>query len=446
MDNVFDLKSGTRRPAAGSELLAAKVKRSKALKASRDRRAVFSVDDQKRAATNLHRLLEQMGKNRGLSKRQIAEVAGLGGAGAIDSTKRFDPYTLPVGASKSRIGRLAKKPGKYFEIADAIACLVSEPAAGYLCQVFEGCSFGTGDEFEPDWEDEGWVRLAELLHRMSMAVIRDDRIEKYWLDVVKLNGSYDSRNGRLVQSNFGLDAHGCETGLAGYSAYPDELPPIPSVLIGQRLMMEPRDDVLVLKDGSQIEAKFRLYLEARLAIAPVSRDGAPGPMIEFRSRLDAHSDTEGEIHFDNHHSDGTGGSDAISSATISGDLAEIDKFPFLDPPGAERRHGCPHVYFAWEEVSPALLRALFGDVEAPFEMIFRTTDPSPHDLPPSRFAEGSAGFYLNAHLLTGTLEKELASACRDCADKVGAFRRELGERIDEVEAKAEMRWMRGPEQ
>lgn len=446
MDNVFDLKTGTRRSAGSSELLAAKVKRSKVLKAARDRRAVFSVDDQKRAATNLHRLLEQMRKNRGLSKRRIAEEAGLGGAGAIDSTKRFDPYTLPAGASKSRIDRLAKKPDKYFEIADAIERLVQEPAAGYLCQVFEGCSFGTADEFEPDWENEGWERLAELLRRMSMAVIRDDGIEKYWLDVVKLNGSYNSRTGRLVQSNFALDAVGCELGLTGYSAYPDELPPIPSVLIGQRLMMEPRDDVLVLKDGSQIEAKFRLYLEARLAIAPVSRDGAPGPMIEFRSRLDAHSDTEGEIHFDNHHSDGTGGPDAISSATISGCQVEIDEFPFLDPPEAEWRHGCEHDHFAWEEVSPALLRALFGDIGAHFEMIFQTTGPSPHDLPPSRFAEGSAGFYLNAHLLTGTLEKELASACRDCVGKVGAFRLELGERIDEVEAKADMRWMRGPEQ
>lgn len=446
MSNVFELKTGQRRPTSSHEAFAAKIKRAKALRASFDQRAVFSIEDQTRAAANLHRLLEYLNKDRGLPKRQIAQESGLGGSGDVDSTKRLDPYTLPEGASQSRVGRLAKKPGKYFEIAEAIARILKEPTEVYVCQIFEGCSFGTGRAFEPDWEDEGWGRLADLLRRMSAAVIRDEDVSKYWLDVVKLNGCYDSRTGHLHQSNTALDCVGCETGLAGWSAYPDELPPIPSVLIGQRLMMEPHEDTLVLKDGRQIEAEFRIYLEARLALAPVNQDGLPGPMIEFRSRLDAFSETEGRIDFDNMHSDGSGGSDAIRSALINGAEVEIAEFPLLDAPEAEwREDGYEHVYFAWEEVSPAILRSLFGEIERPFGIIFRERGTFVQELPPSRFPEGSAGFYLNAYLLTGELEKDLAAACRDCADKVALFREALDQRIVTAEAEAEMRWTRGPE-
>lgn len=446
MNNVFELKTGQRRPSSSPEAFAAKIKRAKALRVSFDQRAAFSIEDQERAAANLHRLLEHLNEDRGLTKRQIAQASGLGGSGDVDSTKRLDPYTLPEGASESRVGRLAKKPGKYFEIAEAIARILEEPTEGYVCQVFEGCSFGTGREFEPDWEDEGWGRLAELLRLMSAAVIRDEDVPKYWLDVVKLNGRYDSKTGQLHQSNSALDSLGCETGLASCSVFPDELPPIPSVLLGQRLMMEPHEDTLVLKGGRQIEAEFSLYLEARLALAPVSQDGLPGPMIEFRSRLDAFSETEGRIVFDNMHSDGSGGSDTISSALINGVEVEIAEFPFLDVPEAEwREDSFEHVYFAWEEISPALLRALFGEIERPFDMTFRERGDYAQELPPSRFPHGSAGFYLNACLLTGELEKHLAAACRDCADKVALFRHSLGQRIDEVEAEAEMRWTRGPE-
>mgnify|MGYP001111361683 CR=1 FL=1 len=444
MNNVFELKTGQHRPSS-PEAFAAKIKRAKALRVSFDQRAVFSIEDQERAAANLHRLLEQLNEDRGLPKRQIAQEAGLGGSGDVDSTKRLDPYTLPEGASESRVGRLAKKPRKYFEIAEAIARILEEPIEGYVCQVFEGCSFGTGQEFEPDWEDEGWGRLAELLRRMSAAVIRDEDVPKYWFDVIKLNGRYDSKTGQLHQSNSALDSLGCEIGLASCSVFPDELPPIPSVLIGQRLMMEPHEDTLVLKDGRQIEAEFSLYLEARLALAPVNQDGLPGPMIEFRSRLDAFSETEGRIDFDNMHSDGSGGSDTIRSALINGAEVEIAEFPLLDVPEAEcREDGFEHVYFAWEEVSPALLRSLFGEIERPFDIMFRERGIYVQELPPSRFPQGSAGFYLNAYLLTGELEKDLAAACRKCTDKVALFRHSLGQRIDEVEAEAEMRWTRGP--
>jgi hypothetical protein len=211
-------------------------------------------------------------------------------------------------------------------------------------------------------------------------------------------------------------------------------------------MMEPHEDILVLKGGRQIEAEFSLYLEARLALAPVNQDGLPGPMIEFRSRLDAFSETEGRIVFDNMHSDGSGGSDTIRSALINGVEVEIAEFPLLDVPEAEwREDSLEHVYFAWREVSSALLRSLFGEIERPFDITFREREVYVQEMPPSRFPHGSAGFYLNAYLLTGELEKDLAAACRDCADKVVLFRNSLGQRIDEVEAEAEMRWTRGPE-
>ena len=441
MSNVFDLKTGQRRTAASLESFAAKRKRADALRASREQRAVFSLLDQSRAAANLHRLLEQLSAEHGLSKRKVARAAGLGGAGDTDSTKRFDPYTLPERATESRIGRLAKKPGKYFEIADSIAALLDEPADGYLCQIFEGCSFGTGQEHEADWEDEGWARLSYLLRCMSMAVIKQEDVEGYWRQTLQLNGSHDSRSGELRPSHNALDGVGCAGGLAGYSTHPSDLPPIPSVLLGKRLQMEPVIDTIVLEDGQTIDAEFKLYLEVRLALAPVSQDGVPGPMIEFRSRLDATHEELGDIPLDNQYSDGSGGSDEIRFAYISGVKRRIERFPILNSPPAEWRwEGVEHAYYAWEEISPALLRSLFGDDALPFEMVFKDRLAELPEVPPSRFPSGYPGYYLSAHLLSDALKTELSEACRDCASKLAALREELERRIIEEEISAELRW------
>ena len=208
--------------------------------------------------------------------------------------------------------------------------------------------------------------------------------------------------------------------------------------------MEPQKAVLVLRDGREIEAEFNLYLEARLALAPVIRDGAPGPMIEFRRRLVADSETDDAILFDNRYYGGADSADRISSAVMGGSEFEIATFPSLDLPEAEHRHG--QSVYAWEEVNPARLSSLFGDFALTFEVTPQATADSFERLPASRFRAGTAAFTLHARLLGGELEAELAAACRDCADRVERFRLEAEERVLESEARAEARWVRDVEE
>lgn len=439
MGDVIDLASRKYRQGDDSPL-ASKYARAAMLEAARDTRQPFSADDQERAAKNLHRLLAHLAGERGVSKRAIAEAAGLGGQGVIDSTKRLDAYTLPEGANSLRRERIAKKPSKYFEIARAIGSLTNEPQEPYVCQIFEGCSFGTGIAVEKDWDEHRWARLAELLRRMSAAVIAKENLTRYWTQARRINGEYLSQEGRIRYGFNALDFVGSSNGLAGYRAFPDELPPVPSVLLGERPMVASQVAVISLRDGRQIEATFSLLLEARIALAPINADGAVGPMIEFRSRMDARSASLGDIIFDNRYSDGSGGSDTISRAWIDGKWLDIAEFPVLEVVEAEYRHGCEHVYFSWEEVSPALLRSLFGDEVRPFDMVYRTGVSCYGDFPPSRFEFGLPAFYLNAHLLSGALEAELAEACRQCAEILEEYCTELDLRVADAESAAERRW------
>ena len=179
MENVVDFRTREPRSAGASVPFAATAKRAAALKAARDARKTFHVADQERAALNLYLLLEKVQRSRGISKRVIADAAGLGGKRHTDSTKRLDPYTLPPNASTSRRSRLAKMPTKYFRFADAIAKLLKEAPAAYLCQIFEGCSFGTDTEFATDCEAHRWSRLASLLRQMAAAVIRRENVVQY---------------------------------------------------------------------------------------------------------------------------------------------------------------------------------------------------------------------------------------------------------------------------
>jgi hypothetical protein len=439
MGDVIDFSNGRPRDGRGNAM-ESKYARAAMLDAARDKRQLFSPEDQKRAAANLHRLLERLAKQRDFTKRRVVEAAGLGGQGLVDSTKRLDAYTLPDRAGPDRIKRLAKKPAKYFKIARAIASLTNEPPESYLCQIFEGCSFGTNTAFEKDWDEHRWARLAELLRRMSTSVIRNEAVADYWTRAGQVNGQYNSLTGEIRAGVHILDGVGSSTGLAGWVAHPDDLPPVASVLLGERPMVDSWVAKFQLSGGRLIEAHFSLLLEVRLALAPVNQDGAPGPMIEFRSRLDAYSEALGEIVFDNRHSDGSGGLNAISRARVEGQWFEILKFPKLEAVAAECRQDCENDNFAWEEISPASLSSLFGDPAMPFEMVYKKRAVPYEDLPPNRFESGTAAFFLSAHLISGGLEDELAESCRACAAILKAYRIDLESRISEAEAEAERRW------
>jgi len=211
-----------------------KEKRASALRAARDKNQAFSADDQERAAFNLHQLLEEVCATGELKKLDVVNKAGLGGGISTDSTKRLDTYTFPESASGSRRDRLAKKPGKYFEIAEAIATLRNESSAPFICQVFEGCTFGADREFLTRWEEERWAHLARRLRAMSGAVAKQSNVDVYWTEATQGNGRYNHRTDQLICVAQPIDMVGCSAGLAGYQAYPGELPPIPSVLLGTK--------------------------------------------------------------------------------------------------------------------------------------------------------------------------------------------------------------------
>ncbi len=432
--NVIDISTGrTFEPRKSAQ-------RFQLLKEARDRRDPFSREDQKRAAGNLHRLLELVEK-RGVSKRSVASKAGFEGQGKIDSSKRLDPYTLPDDAGPRRVERLAKKPSKYFKFARAVAQLEKRPddEEFYLSEIFQGCSFGTGLPIE-DLEEFRWAKLRDLISKMAVSVIRDSQLVKYYTKAYQTTGRYDARSGRILNSSDPLDVIGISAGgLAGCIEHPDDLPPIPSVLLGTRQMTGPQVAKLTLSNGRQIEATFTLLLEARLALAPAYLDGAPGPMIEFRSRIDARSQTLGEIVFDNRNSDGSQENNKMSRALIENQWWDLAGGPALAHVEAEERDESGHESFAWKEISPAFLRSIFGEGAPPFEMTYRHSD----DSSPSRFQSGEPGFFLNAHLISGPLKAELSEACRSCNKMLDTYRDELEIRISDAETAAQHRWSNG---
>lgn len=440
MSNVIDFATREPRRPDASQGLAAKRRRAEALRRAIKGGEAFAADDQELVARNLHGLIEALVGEGRLTKRDLVVQARVGGNGSTDSTKRLDTYTFPEDGTASRRGRLAKKPGKYLAFATALAGLTGGDESTWLCRIFEGTSFGTGAETASSPEEDRWSRLADLLRQMAAAVVRDEEVERYWSQALTLNGSYDPVSGTLALGPLPMDVLGCATGLAGARCWPGDVPPLASVLLADRSQMPLVAAELIFDGGDVVEAVFDLRLEVRLALGPVNDREAVGLMVEFRSRLDAFNTEAGEpIVFDNVHSDGSGGSDWIGSATIAGRTFKIAAFPFLGAPEAEFRDGCEHAYYGWEEVSPALLRSIFEDPNHTLRACVRD-DRSPHDLPPNRFLSGTAVFHLYADLLTGRLEDDLRAACREVAAKVAQLQREAEEAWLAAETTAEARW------
>lgn len=417
-------------------------KRASALRAARDKNQVFSADDQERAAFNLHKLLEEVCATGELKKLDVVEKAGLGGGNVTDSTKRLDTYTLPEGASVSRRERLAKKPGKYFEITEAIATLRNESPAPFICQVFEGCTFGADREFLTRWDEERWAHLARQLQAMSGAVAKQSNVDVYWTEATQGNGRYNHRSDQLICAAQPIDMVGCSAGLAGYQAYPGELPPIPSVLLGTKPLAEQSPAKLRFSNGEELEILAMVILEVRLALAPVGRAGEPGPLLEFRSRLDVRAKKDVELVIEGAYFDESEGVLEFSGGGLVGREDAHVQITDFKLPEARYRDGCSNVYWAWEEVSPGLLQEIFGDWEAPLDMSYVRSGIDATRVPPSRFEADTAAFFLNAHLMSGALETELMGACKSRAALLDQFRDGVAEKILKVEADADTRWRR----
>lgn len=415
-------------------------KRASALRAARDKNQVFSSNDQASAATNLHQLLKEVCAAGELKKLDVVSKAGLGGGISTDSTKRLDTYTLPEGASRSRRERLAKKPGKYFEIAEAIATLRNESPAPFICQVFEGCTFGAGREFLTSWEEERWAHLARQLRGMSGAVAKHSNVDVYWREAAQGNGCYNHRTDQLICTAQPIDKVGCLGGLAGCQAHPGELPPIPSVLLGTKPLAEQKPAKLRFSNGEELEVSLTITLEVRLALAPVGRAGEPGPLLEFRSRLDVTKMKEGDLIIEGTYFDEVDGVLEISGAGIVGREDTHVQLTDFKIPEARYREGNTNDHRAWEEVSPGLLQEIFDDWEEPLDMSFVRSGITTEEMPPSRFEAGSAAFFLNAQLLSGALETKLIVACRSRADLLDRFRDGVAEQILKIENDADSRW------
>lgn len=434
--------------------LAKRIQRAEAIRAAIERKEPFPPGDQIQAARNLHRVLENAKAVQDFNVHNVLATkgVGLGGNGGTDSTKRLDTYTLPDGADDHRKARIAKKPQKFWELAKAIAAELDKPAAVLVSQVFEGCSVGTEELPEGDWDSENWSLFAEHLQLMAVGIIRDHDVEGYWRKTFSTNGWYDVRTETFCPASNVLSYIQFGYGLAGEWMVSDETSPTPSIPLGQRLQGDPIPGWVSLEEDQTIDVFFRLWLEVRLALGPVNDHRSIGPLLEFRTVLDAVMEDNRIMRFDNPF---TEGSDMINRAFIDDDefpvhgldysaesLMEGPNFrPIVEP---EFRSGAEHSYFGWREVSPALLRSLLDEDnsqrQAAFIPVCRHEGVWVNDLPPSRFSRASAAGVLNIDLLTGALEAELGAECNRLAAGLDALRAEQDRAIRDAEAEAMARW------
>lgn len=432
--------------AHGAPDLGAKLRRAEALRRAVLAKARFSLEDQLRTARNLHRLLTEWRGSKRFDLDRFLDVAGLGGNGLTDSTKRLDTYTLPEDAPRARRNRIAKKPSKYLAIACAAAAELEEPEEVMLCRIFEGCSFGTDQDVDEDWETGSWEILADLLSRMAAAIVRDRDLKGYWRKVRSMNGRYDVRKGVIRADADCLDYVVEGYGYAGAVICSDEIAPLPSVPLGRRREGPAVPGEIRLLDGRKLGVDFTFWLEARLALGPVHATDSVGPMIELRTVLEGATADGQAVVLGNPFTDM---SDRIETVSVDGNVLKIDSIVLSDyelVPEAEYRQGGDHSYFAWEEVSPALLRRLLvpDDLErtGPFLAIDRNSGIWVEERPPSRYGRGSAAAVLHTDLLTGRLEQALVQVCDDLVDRLEALRGAEGRRIREAEAAALTRWAR----
>ncbi len=434
--------------------LAKRIQRAEKIRAAIERKESFPPGDQVQAANNLHRVLENAKALQDFSVHNVlaSKGVGLGGNGGTDSTKRLDTYTLPDGADDLRKARIPKKPRKFWELAKAIAVEQGKPQALLVCQVFEGCSFGTEELSKGDWNSENWALFAEHLKLMAVGVIRDHDVEGYWRKVFSTSGRYDVRTETFGPSSNDLGYILFGYGLAGEWMVSDETSPTPSIPLGRRLQCDPIPGWVSLEEDQTVDVYFQLWLEVRLALGPVNDGRSIGPLLEFRTVLDAVMEDKRIIHFDNPFSDG---SDTIERAFIDDDEFPVhgldysdehlmqgpNSRPIVEP---EFRAGAEHSYFGWREVSPALLRSLLDEDnsqrQSAFIPVCSHEGALMNDMPPSRFSRASVAGVLNIDLLTGALETELGAECDRLAAGLDALRAEQDRAIRDAEAEAMARW------
>ncbi|MBK1636860.1 hypothetical protein [Rhodovulum adriaticum] len=456
MTNVYHLPTARSKPINKTDGLEGKARRAERLRRALANKVVFNQDDQLRAAANTHRLLGELESEFSVKRCIVAREAGLGGNGDTDSTKRLDTYTLPNDANDKRRGRIAKKPDKYFEFAKVIANHRGEADDLILCRLFEGCSYGSDIEIIDDWENRSWTMLAEQIHQMAEAVISDVNLPDYWRRVAGIfEVRYDVRKGAFANEWTNSSLFELKEGLADNVICSDEIPPVPSTFLARRLQADPVSGALSATDGTEIPVTFRLWLEIRLALGPVNGLSRIGPLLEFRTVLDALDENNSLVTFDNPYTDG---SDIIRVARRDGVEIALNNLylsPFDDgsvqyrnSPEPEYRPSIEwsdefsyeHSYFAWRDVSPALLREIFGDESHQYEVSERLLGEYRANLPPVRFGEGTPGAALQVELLQGALETALIEECQRLIDDFERYRFDFEARVRAAEAAAQARW------
>lgn len=443
MSNIIHLAEQTKSGAKGRSSEAKAAGRATMLKLALQKKENFMADDQIRVAANVYELIEQLHSERGLSKRAIAEACGLGGAGSEDSTKRFYEYTLPPDASETRKNSLAKKPNKYFAFASGLTRLTGHTEDQLLVRIFNGCSYGSGLSFSSadDWQADRWSKLVTQLQHMTSFVTRRAKADEYWQIAQQVTGAYDPATDELCHAGGALDGIGLSFGLSGYVAHPVDMPPVPSVLLGETILGEVELDGFELTECET--GSVRIMLEFRLATAPMPLDQKLEPLLEYRLRADRMIGVgetlplQAEIAIEGMDR----ATDRVAVIGESGGLqVPLDDDIWL-PQGLfasewmSGEHG-------WDEISPALLQDIFEDPPRPVQMAWSLDGNGYDSYPPSRFQHGTPGSCLYAELITERLEDKLLAECNRRYDQMTAFQQELIDRIADMEAEAQRRWLK----
>ena len=312
-----------------------------------------------------------------------------------------------------RVARLAKKAAGYGKFARAYATLASLNEPDILCRVFSGCDFGTERRSQQsDWDAESWDNLGTLLTRAADRVIRKAKLAEYWRDVYQIPGQYDIRQDRIDGAPFPLSQGGFR--LAQNTICSDEVPPIPSIALTRRLQSTPTKATIRLGDKEHRTAILLLWREVRLALGPVRALDNIGPLLEFRSILEAEIGGQ-SVTFDNPFTDG---SDLITQAIIDGHTiaVEVDEVDMLDMPSCAEPQ-IEHSWFGWLEVTPATLRDAFTesphDVPRDFwgSISNRDEDTALRDRASSWFVSTHPAYFIETSLHSGSFERELLARC-----------------------------------
>lgn len=155
---------------------------------------------------------------------------------------------------------MAKKPIKYFRIAQAIAQLSGRTEHEVLCQIFEGCSYGSGSSFGAgeNWNAIRWGKLTTLIQLMSGSVMARAKTDSYWQTALMVTGAHDPASGELQHSTEPLDSLGVSFGLIGTVAHPADIPPVPSALLAE---VELSETPIEYHDLSGVSQELSIFLQ-----------------------------------------------------------------------------------------------------------------------------------------------------------------------------------------